>query len=306
MESGPIHAMRLEAIDTHLIVALHALLQERSVTRAARRIGITQPSMSHALARLRSHFGDPLLVQVGRSMTLSAAARGLVDKAGTAVVALEHVFAPVAPFDPQTTQRAFHLFASDNLELLVLPRVARIIARRAPFIDVRCRNIPPDWSERLVRGDADGKLGRGGPVPKGCRSTTLTEETFVCLLRRGHPATRRPLTAKRYAACDHLVVAPHGGDTSPIDRALSERGLRRRVAMTVSHFLVAPFIVAGSDLVLTVSARVAAATAKRLDLVQRPCPVAPASYPLTFVWPTRLEHDEGHRWFRETIAASID
>src|SRR4051794_4654478 len=123
--------MRLEGVDTHLVLALHALLQEQSVTRAARRMGITQPSMSHALARLRAHFGDPLLVQVGRSMTTSAAARGLVDKAAAAVASLQQVFAPIERFAPATARRLFQLFATDNLELLVFPRLAALLAKEA-------------------------------------------------------------------------------------------------------------------------------------------------------------------------------
>ncbi|WP_437632901.1 LysR family transcriptional regulator [Sorangium sp. So ce854] len=297
--------MRLQSVDTHLVVALHALLQERSVTRAARRVGVTQPSMSHALARLRAHFDDPLLVQVGRQMTLSERARDLAPRAAEAVERLEQVFRPAERFDPRRSQRTFRLVATDNLELLVLPALTALLAAEAPRVNLRCRNIPADYADLLRRGEIDGKLGRGGPVPDGCRSTLLAAEQIVCVMRRGHPASRRPLTAARYAACEHLMVSPHGGDHGAIDHALAERGLRRRVTLTVSHFLVAPFIVSGSDLLLTVSARVAAALARRLDLVVRPCPFGTKSYTLTLVWPERSEGDEGHRWLRAAIERAV-
>ncbi|HTN91216.1 MAG TPA: LysR family transcriptional regulator [Sorangium sp.] len=297
--------MRLQSVDTHLVVALHALLQEKSVTRAARRVGVTQPSMSHALSRLRAHFEDPLLVQVGRQMTLSERARDLVPRAAEAVERLEQVFCPVERFDPRRSRRTFRLAATDNLELLVLPPLIRLLAVEAPHVDLRCRSIPADFAELLRRGELDAKLGRGGPVPDGCRSTLLAAEEIVCVMRRGHPASRRALTAARYAACEHLMVSPHGEDHNVIDGELAERGLRRRVALTVSHFLVAPFILAGSDLLLTVSGRVAETLARKLDLVVRPCPVGTRSYTLTLVWPERAEGDEGHRWLRAAIQRAV-
>ncbi|WP_437668824.1 LysR family transcriptional regulator [Sorangium sp. So ce131] len=297
--------MHLQSVDTHLVVALHALLQERSVTRAARRVGVTQPSMSHALSRLRAHFDDPLLVQVGRQMTLSARAVDLAPKAAEAVARLEQVFKPVERFDARSSRRTFRLAATDNLELLVLPPLARILAAEAPHINLRCRNIPADFDELLRRGELDAKLGRGGPVPDGCRSTLLAAEEIVCVMRRGHPASRKTLTAARYAACEHLMVSPHGEDQSAIDHDLAERGLRRRVTLTVSHFLVAPFIVSGSDLLLTVSARVAEALARKLDLVVRPCPVGTKRYTLTLVWPGRAEDDDGHRWLRAALQRAV-
>ncbi|MDC0684129.1 LysR family transcriptional regulator [Sorangium atrum] len=297
--------MRLQSVDTHLVVALHALLQERSVTRAARRVGVTQPSMSHALSRLRAHFGDPLLVQVGRKMTLSERARDLLPRAAEAVERLEHVFGQAERFDPRRSTRTFRLVATDNLELLVLPSLTRILAAEAPHVNLRCRNIPPDFAELLRRGELDAKLGRGGPVPDGCRSTQLAAEQLVCLMRRGHPASRKALTAARYAACGHLMISPHGEDHNVIDQELAARGLRRRVTLTVSHFLVAPFILSGSDLLLTVSARVAVALARKLDLVVRPCPLDARGYTLTLVWPERSEGDEGHSWLRAAIERAV-
>lgn len=293
--------MRLASVDTHLVVALHALLCERSVTRAARRTGVTQPTMSHALARLRAHFDDPLLVQVGRTMTLSPRAQGLVAPVAAAVERLERVFAPAERFDPARARRRFQLAATDNLELLLLPGLARALASEAPGVELRCRNLPADWPELLRRGELDLKLGRGAEVPPGCRSALLARERLVCVMRRGHPAARRRLTAAGYAGLDHLVVAPLAEEHGFVDRVLAAAGLQRRIVMTVPHFLVAPFIVAGSDLVLTIAGRVAETTAARLSLVVRPCPVISEGYTLTMLWADRHEDDEGHRWLRRAV-----
>jgi len=297
--------MRLQSVDTHLVVALHALLQERSVTKAAGRVGVTQPTMSHALARLREQFGDPLLVQVGKRMVLSERARRLAPKAAAAVERLEQVFDPEDAFEPGRTSRTFRLAATDNLELLVFPKLLGLLDREAPHLDLRCRNVPSDWAEALLRGDLDAKLGRGGPVPQGCRSRLLARESFVCVLRRGHPAEKKPLTVARFAALDHLLISPHGDDHSSIDGLLAARGLRRRIALTVSHFLVAPFIVASSNLVLTISKRVAEALAGQLDLSVRPCPLLKEGYELTLVWPERSTSDDGHAFLRQAIVRAV-
>lgn len=298
--------MHLQMVDTHLVVALHALLNERSVTRAARRVGITQPSMSHALSRLRAHFDDPLLIRVGREMTLSERARDLVRKTDEAIERLERVFSPSERFVPEQSRRVFRLVATDNLELLVFPALARVLAAEAPHVNIRCRSIPAGWEELLRSGDLDAKLGRDGPVPDGCRSTRLAQERFVCVMRRQHPAAKRRLTATLYSELNHLVVAPHGEERNFIDQLLDEQRLRRRVVMTISHFLVAPFIVGNSDLVLTISERVARTLARKLDLVVRPLPIVPVGYSLTLVWPARLDADEGHSWLRGAIARHID
>lgn len=297
--------MQLQSIDTHLVVALHALLQEQNVTRAAQRIGVTQPSMSHALSRLRAHFADPLLVRVGREMTLSERARELLSKTAEAIERLERVFGPSEQFDPKKSRRTFRLVATDNLELLVFPTLARVLAEEAPHINIRCRNIPAGWEELLRSGDLDAKLGRGGPVPEGCRSLPLAQERFVCVMRQRHPAAGKRLTPGLYAALDHLAVSPHGEERNYVDQLLEEQRLQRRVAMTVSHFLVAPFIVAESDLVLTISERVARTLARTLGLLVRPCPVIPVGYSLTLVWPARLEADAGHRWLRTAISRNV-
>jgi DNA-binding transcriptional LysR family regulator len=297
--------MNLQAVDTHLVVALHALLAERSVTRAARRVGITQPSMSHALARLRSLFDDALLVRVGRQMKLSARARELVPKVAAAIEHLSSVFDAVDQFVPAESRRTFRLLATDNLQLLVFPRLADTLASEAPHVKLRCGNIPSDWADRLLTGEFDLKLGRDAPVPAGCRSKSLTREVLVCVMRRGHPAASKRLTAARYAALSHLAIAPHGEETTWIDRSLAERGLDRHVAMAVPQFLVAPFIVAESDMILTVSSRVAKAMVRRLGLVIRPCPLAPAPYQLTMLWPAALDSDAGHRWLRAAIQRAV-
>jgi DNA-binding transcriptional LysR family regulator len=305
----------LRGINTNLVVALRALLVRRNVTRAAKDVGLTQSSMSHALGQLRAHFDDALLVPAGRELVLTERAKSLVEPVVDAVERLERVFARAEPFDPRSSRRTFRIASSDNMELYVLPRLAAVL-KDAPGIDVRVRALPEDWEKSLQRGEIDLKLGRKYPIGHGLTSQTLSKERFACVVRRGHPAPSKP-TLRDYADLDHLVISPMGdseGSTSAtrtrtpasplghVDAVLERHGLRRRVVLTVPHFLVAPFVVAQSDLVLTVPVRLLDHVAKPLRLRHIELPVRLAGYELSQVWATRSDDDEAHRWLRGAIA----
>jgi len=295
--------MNLAGIDANLVVALHALLKERNVTRAARRLGLGQSATSHALARLRRLFDDALLVRVGRELVLTDRAAALLDPCSRAVSDLERLFATPAPFDPRTARRKFRIVATDNLEMYVLPRLSTILAKEAPFIDLRFRQLNADWSTAMRQGEFELKLGRSGEVPIGLRSEDLFRDRIVCVARRGHPMGRR-VSLRQYAALSHILVAPGGSERGLMDDALEAAGLERRVAITVPNFLPALLAVAASDSVLTVPSRVLAAIpALRLRCV--PLPVRTAEYTLSQVWPERHDADEGHRWLRLAIRRSL-
>jgi DNA-binding transcriptional LysR family regulator len=144
--------MQLRAIDTNLITALHALLCEQNVTRAAKRVGLGQSSMSHALARLRAHFGDPLLAPVGRKLVLTELGKQLREPVAAAVAQLELVFAPRESFEPATSQRTFRIASTDNLALYILPRLMASLQKTAPGIDLRVCALQEDWAGAFLAG----------------------------------------------------------------------------------------------------------------------------------------------------------
>jgi DNA-binding transcriptional LysR family regulator len=295
--------MNLAGIDTNLVVALDALLKERNVTRAARRLGLGQSATSHALARLRRLFDDALLVKVGREFVLTDRAAALVGPCSSAVRELERLFAAPTPFDPRTARRKFRIAATDNLEVYVLPRLTAILAKEAPFIDLRFRQLNADWATGLRQGEFELKLGRSGEVPTGLRAEELFRDRIVCVARRGHPMGRR-LSLRQYAALSHILVAPGGSERGFMDDALEAAGLERRVAISVPHFLPALFAVAASDSVLTVPSRLLAAVPS-LRLRSVPLPVRTTEYALSQVWPERYDADEGHRWLRQAVRRSL-
>lgn len=300
--------MLLRGIDTNLILPLRALLLHQSVTRAAKEVGLGQSSMSHALARLRAHFGDPLLVPAGRRLVLTERAQGLIEPVAEAIAGLERAFARSEPFDPRTSRRVFRLAATDNLELYVLPQLAKVLEESAPGVDVRVCALPADWTMALRRGDIDLKLGRRSAVPETLESQVLSREAFACVVRHGHRARARP-TLEEYAALDHLVIAPTAVPAAEpagvVDALLAKKGLRRRVTMTVSHFLVAPFVVASSDLVLTAPARLLAPFRRSLKLRALELPLRLPRYELAQVWAARARDDEALQWLRGIIAATF-
>jgi len=297
-------AVRLAGIDTNLVLSLHALLRERNVTRAARALGVGQSAASSALARLRAHFDDPLLVRVGRSYVLTERASALLAPVETAVAELERVFAPPQPFDPKTSRRVFRIAATDNLELYLLPQLVRILAKEAPLLDLRFHHLPKDWELALTRGDVDLKLGRKSKLPKGLRDEDLLRDHLTCVVRSGHPVKRR-LTLPVYAGLSHILISPGESGRGIVDEAVERLGFRRRIVITLPHFTVAPFVVAASDLTLTVPARLLASIGPALRLRELPLPLALAPYTMTQVWAERQQRDEGHCWMRDAIQRAL-
>jgi DNA-binding transcriptional LysR family regulator len=301
--------MSLRGIDVNLVTALDALLKERSVTRAARRLRLSQSAVSHALGRLRRQFDDPLLLQVGRQMVLTERARSLVIPVQEAVARLEHLFLHTRTFDPRTTQRAFRIAATDNLSFYLLPRLAARLSDEAPHVAIRIEHLEAAWASQLTAGDLDLKLGREYPVAAGLRSEHLLVEQLVCMVARDHPLRKRRISLAEYAGLRHLtfLAGTPGSElaASSIDERLREHGLSRRVVMTIEHLLVAPFVIAGSDLALTASARIVRPFVRSLRLRRLELPIALRSYGLSQVWSDRVDQDAGHQWLRRTIAAVL-
>lgn len=189
--------------------------------------------------------------------------------------------------------------------LYLLPRLAALVQETAPGIDLRVSSLPDAWIAQLERGDIDLKLGRKYPLPTGLDSQDLSDERFACVVRRSHHARRR-LSVRQFAALDHLSIEPTAAPTAEpfnqIDEQLRALGLRRRIRMTVPHFLVAPFVVASSDLVLTAPVRLLAPFLDRLDLRELQLPLKLRGYQLSQVWARRSRDDDAHRWLRQTIA----
>lgn len=288
--------------DLNQLRALDALLTERSVTGAARRLGLTQPAMSHALSRLRETLGDPLLVRSGRGMALTPRAEALAPRLRLALRGLEDAVRAELPFDPASARRSFRVAAADYAELVLLPALIPRLEREAPGVDLWMRR-PVDELEALVDSDTDLVVGllRPGEQAAGIKHRALFRERFVVILRADHPLASGPLTLEAYAAAKHAFIAPRGGPGGVVDDALAKVGLSRRVALAIPHFLVAPYVVAGSDLVLTLAERVARAFAQHLPLVIVEPPLPLPEFTMSLMWHERMDADLGHIWLRNLL-----
>lgn len=335
MHTGDELPERLAGLDLNLLVTFDALLRERSVTRAASRIGITQSAMSHALRRLRTLLGDPVLVRGPGGMLPTPRAEALEVPVRRGLDCLGRALRTPAEFDPKRARRAFRLATPDLFDMVAMPRLMQVLAAAAPQIDIIAMPLPlSGLRARLETGDLD--LAVAARVPgdpeadegeEGLLQRVLLRDQFVCMLRKGHPAlggrakgprkrnaSAKGLSLEGYAALSHVVVSPTGRGGSPIDVALSKRKLTRRVAARVPSFGTALALAAETDLVLTAPSALAAVRhGSSAFLTTCPLPLPLPRHAVRMVWHARFGEDPGHRWMRETmiavarsIAASIE
>jgi DNA-binding transcriptional LysR family regulator len=297
---------QLAAIDLNLILALDALLAERHVTRAASRLGVTQSAASHSLARLRELFGDLLLVRGPRGTMLpTPRAEELAPAIRKVLADLAGALRGAPAFDPATARHTFHLAASDYVELVLLPRLVERLGRTAPGIELWIHTLVDYGDEALASGAMDLVIGppRGAARPGGSYEKLLFDESFTCIVRAGHPLAGARMTIARYCAAAHLLVAPRGLPGSFVDDALAALGRSRRIAVAVPHFLVVPYVIAGSDLVATLANRVAAMFIDTLGLVAMAPPLVLPRFQMALAWHERNHADPAHRWLREELVA---
>jgi DNA-binding transcriptional LysR family regulator len=300
------HGMHLAGIDLNLAVVLHALLTERSVSRAAKRLGLSQSATSHALGRLRDLLGDPVVVRTRDGVAPTPRADALAEELSAALGALENALLGAPAFDPKTAERRFYVSASDYAEFVLLPPLLARISDDAPGVDVWVRPYDEGLADHLRRGDVDVVLGVPASIEDadGIESAELLDEGFMCVVRKGHPLLRGKVTPERFAAARHAFIAPRGRPGGAVDVALAALGLERRVVFAVPHFLIAPHVVAETDLVLTVAARVARAYSKSLPIQVFAPPVAMPRFTLSMFWHRRHDADPAHVWLRRALAGA--
>lgn len=292
-------------IDLNLLVALDALLAERNVTRAARRLGLSQPALSARLARLRQVFGDPLLLPAQRGMIPTQRALELAEPLRAALETLRGVAAAAARFDPAAARLTVGIAASDYVQLAVLAPLARALAVEAPGVRLAFRALDLRTLEaQMERGEIDIATTTPDLAPARLRSRTLFDEHYVAIVRRDHPAVGESLDIDRFCALDHVIVSPQGGGfVGAADAALAAHGRSRRVALSVPGFLIVPEIVAASDLVALVPSRIARDPGGRFRVFDPPVPVP--GFTMTMLWHDRTAEHPAQRWLRARLRAQV-
>jgi DNA-binding transcriptional LysR family regulator len=295
----------LAAVDLNLLVVFDAVMAERSVTRAAERVRLTQPAVSHALSRLRALFRDPLFVRTPAGMEPTPLASSLGPRVAAVLREVGAILAPGQAFDPGTSDRTFSVGMSDYAAAVFLPAVARHVERTAPGVTLVARHTShASGIEMLDVGEAELVVGNFPDPPQRLGSELLYQEGFLCALRAGHPALAGVFDLDAYLRCSHLNVSLRGEPTGYVDRVLARSRRRRRVALTAGHFLVAPDLAAATDLVATEPARVLRPAAARLGLELREAPFRLPPFEVVQMWPRRLTTDAGHIWLRSQVKAA--
>lgn len=301
----------LRNIDINLVLALDALLSERSVTRAAKRIGLSQPAMSHALAKLRELLDDPLLIRMGRSMVLSERAETLRRQVDEVMSGLDRLFATRPLFEPHTSKQQLTIAATDYVQFVLLPALDRLLALEAPAISLVVRPLLlASVFEELRAGELDIAIGLvpTATLPELIHAAELFRDRFVGLAHRDHPALAEAagkLDAAEYAALTHIVVSPRGVPGGFVDDALAELDLQRRVAITVPHFLVVPHMVAQSNHVALLAERVAQPFTRLLPLKLFSPPIAAEPVAIGMMWHRRTHDDAARSWLRDAIRRAL-
>lgn len=300
--------LQLSDLDLNLLVALHALLDTANVTQAAQRIGISQSAMSHTLRRLREMFGDPLLVRGRNGMVLTPRAEEIQKPLFTSLVELQRIIRRSQTFDPAVSTREFVIAATDFLQLLFLPQLTFVISREAPGLQLRIRTIPVrQYPAILESGEVDLLIGSTLlPEAPGIMRREVGRERMVCVTRRGHPRIGDELSLELYTSLSHILISPAGGSgPGLVDMELAKLGKQRRVAVYLASFLIAPWVVASSDYILTAPQRVVEAYREMLNLQIHELPIELAPLPITVLWHEKSHLDPAKQWMREAIARAF-
>lgn len=295
----------LIGLDLNLLLALEILLEEGSVTGAARRLGVTQPAVSHKLRRLREALDDELFVPGPRGLVPTERARSLAAPLRAALEQLAATLADEDPFDPRTAQHNFIMTGADLFEFAGLPYLLDLMASDAPGVTLTVVPRNNETLDRMERGEVHYAFGVSFPSRAGLRQVKLFDEPLVVIGRRNHPAFRGGLTLAKYLAADHVLVAPGGRPGGIVDDALATLGHARRVVIRVAHFTPAPSLVARSNLLLTAPESLGREAAKSLAVSRRPVPLDLPRVPSLMAWHERFERDPAHRWFREATRRYI-
>lgn len=299
-------------IDANLAIALDALLAEHSVTRAAARLHTSPAAMSRTLARLRRILQDPLLVRAGQTMVPTPRALALRDEAAAVVRSLGALLSPGTSVDPASLSSTFTLQAADLVGAALAPRLLRLAQEEAPGVSFRLRAEELEAGSALREGRIDLEIGSIDHVDPETEVEELVSLRMMAAVRSGHHLTEEPLTPARLAAAQHVAVSRRGRFTGPLDTALAEHNLHRRVSVVLPSHLAAMTLAARSDVVCLVPAALPGADpspltddASALGLRLLDIPLALPPLTIGMAWHPRHTADGAHQWLRHAIRRTL-
>jgi DNA-binding transcriptional LysR family regulator len=297
---------KLGAIDLNLLIVFDAVMQERNVTRAGDRLGLSQPAMSHALARLRHMLKDDLFIRTPKGMVPTPRAEQLAFHVRTALEGFQQALEPPA-FEPSEATQTFRVAVDNYAAIVLVGPIASRVVKLAPRVVMDFRpsgtlNLP----EPLDRGELDLAIGSFAEQGERFSRQLLLQDEFVAVLRKNHPATAaRALSVELYATLPQLEISSVRDAPDFVDQALRPRKLRQRVALR-APFLAAGRILGDSDMIATVPKRIAEELARYRALVIRPLSFSSPIIETAMIWPRRLDNLPAHRWLRDTVTKAAN
>lgn len=295
-------SVRPSLLDLNLLLVFDAIVRDRNITLAARRVGLSQPAMSAALGRLRRTFNDPLFVRTGAGMLPTPFAQLLAPQIQRACELIENLGEVDTTFDPSSATATFRFYMTDIGEVLYLPRLLKALGERAPRVKVKVLRIP-EYGEQaaMAAGDVDLAIGFFPDLRAGFFQQKLYADEFVCLFRSEHPMVKGALSARQFAAMPHAVVTTAGtGHEAAIDRVFAKH--RLTVSLNIPHFLAIPAIVSQTDHVVTIPRRLALALGPHPGVQTVPTPIRIPPFEIKQHWHERYHRDPANRWLRALVA----
>jgi len=301
-----INVMDIKDVDLNLLRVFHAVLEERNITRAGERIGLSQPATSYALSRLRALFDDPLFVRTSDGMLPTPTAERLALPLGRAMVSIQEVLNHDKVFDAQTSTRKFRLSMSDIGVQVFLPRLCEALQHAAPHVRLSVEQVDAsEVEERLRLGHLDFAIGNL-PTLKGMTNhIVMFHETYACMTRKRPGLPARRLSREQFLSMSHIAVTSTDASHFLIEETLSEGGLQRRLAISVPHFTIVPEILERTDWVATLPKGVAKILNASGKFAIYPLPIDAPEAESTVHWHQTFDADEGIRWFRQFVVTVV-
>ena len=294
----------LSRLDLNLLVAFDALLTERSVTRAAARVGLGQSAMSHNLARLRTLFGDELLTRGAEGMRPTPRALALADPVRVTLAQIQAAVLQREAFNPSTAVRIFRIGLADSIEVAVIPSLLARLRKEAPSVSLRLRSINRySVLEELDTGKLDLGVGVFDQGQIHHKRRPLYTDNFLCLFNPSQVSFTTPISLADYLSVPHVLTTLSADDHGAVDEALAKLKLKRTIALTTPGFLAVPFVVRRAPVVTTMPSKLARYFADAFDLATSTPPIELPSLTISLLWHASFDHDPGHVWLRQTISS---
>lgn len=294
--------MNINELDLNLLVVFDALITEGTVTKAATRVGLSQPALSNALSRLRTLLNDPLFVRTPQGMQPTPRAKQLALPIRQALTLIQNSFQENTSFDFATEQRTFKLVMSDYCAHLFLPCLLEWFREVAPGIRLKVMHyLEKELQPMMESGNVDLAIGVFIGMEAGYYQQKLFEEDFTCIVRTDHPLIKSGLSKKQFLSLKHVLVSPRGTGLGRTDKILAERGEKRDIMLHVPHFLIVPTIIERTNLIATLPTRIAQSFAASGNIKTLKHPYKVPGFTLTQFWHEQNHNDAANQWLRQSV-----